>query len=659
MAEAPFGTWPSPLSAELAAEGGPRFGDLALSHESGRTIVWYSVLEQGSQRVYRSSDGADAEAVPGITSARSRVNEYGGGALWCHGPTLFYVEDKDQCVYRLSPGDDGPVRLVEPSDPARAVRHASGAVSPDGTWMALEREIHAGPGQEGAEAINELAWLPVDGGEARTLWRGPDFAAAPAMSPDGGAIAWLQWNHPDMPWDGAELWAAGLENAPEGPRVLAPRRVAGGRGVAACLPRWSPDGTLWWCDDRDDAWLLRHSAAPGLPPDGSGDVAAALRQAEADVGEPRWVGGGSRFGFLGDDVLLAETHLGLDRLVLVPGGAGRSGEGDSGGDARLAPADGLPELSWAPLVAALGSGAALIAGRDTSPTSVLVRSGGRWADVAPSSWPLAEDSISTPRPVAFPTDGPGEAHGLFYPPCLEGYDGPDGQAPPLVVRIHGGPTAHARAELSPSVQFWTTRGFAVVEVNHRGSTGFGRSYRRLLDGGWGEVEVRDCIAAADFLAREGLVDPARCVIRGGSAGGFTALEAVCAPPTESGFHFAAATTLYGVTDLVALATDTHKFESRYLDGLVGRLPDDRAIYDQRSPIRHPEWIRVPVLLLQGLEDRVVPPQQAETLVAALEANGVPHEYRTYEGEGHGFRRTETVIDALEAELAFYRRVLVL
>ncbi len=228
-----------------------------------------------------------------------------------------------------------------------------------------------------------------------------------------------------------------------------------------------------------------------------------------------------------------------------------------------------------------------------------------------------------------------------------------------MVRIHGGPTGYAFTELSPSIQFWTTRGFAVVEVNYRGSAGFGRGYRRLLDGGWGEVEVQDCIAAAEHLAGTGRVDPARCVIRGGSAGGFTALEAVCAPATRSGFHFAAATTLYGVTDLMALAGDTHKFESRYLDGLVGPLPQTRDRYEARSPIQHPERISVPVLVLQGLEDRVVPPEQAEVLVAALEANGIDHEYRAYEGEGHGFRNPSTVVDALEAELAFYTRVLAL
>ena len=686
----PYGTWPSPLTAGLAASGGPRFGDLVVGRdERGRGIVWFSALRDGAQRVLRSVAGAPAQRVDQVDSARSRVNEYGGGALWCGGETLFWVEDSDQCVHRLSPGDERAVRLTEPSQPARSVRHAAGAVEPGGAWMVLEREIHpgsglhpldsvaGGPGGDSssasgsgagpaAEPVNELAWLPVAGGEAVSLRSVADFAAAPTLSPDGKALAWLEWHHPSMPWDDAELWAAGIRVSDGAPALIEPRRVAGGRdggrsgdGVAACLPKWSAAGVLWWCDDREDAWSLRRAPVPGVPGEGGGDTAAAVAGAAGDVGEPRWVAGGSRFAFVGDDVTFASTDGGLDSLSELPGGVGDPEDGGVPGDA------GLDGLTWVPLVADAGSTRAVLAGRATEPTSVMVDAGtgSGWVDVDPSAWPTGVDSISVPEPITFPTGPPGGAgerdvaHGLLYRPRLRGHRGPEGELPPLVVRIHGGPTAGARAELSPSIQFWTTRGFAVVEVNYRGSTGFGRSYRRLLQGGWGELEVQDCIAAADHLATARVVDANRCVIRGGSAGGFTALEAVCAPPTESGFRFAAATTLYGVTDLMALAADTHKFEARYLDGLVGPLPAARATYERRSPIRHPERISVPVLVLQGLEDRVVPPEQAQTLVAALEANGVPHEYRTYAGEGHGFRQTATLVDALGAELAFYERVL--
>ncbi|MCP4434064.1 MAG: S9 family peptidase [Actinomycetia bacterium] len=661
----PYGSWPSPLTASLATSGGLRFGSLAVGHDAaGEPIVWSAQMSGGLMRVHRSNARAPGEVVKQVTSARSRVNEYGGGALWCHGATLFWVEDDDQCIRRLAPDDDSPVLLTRPGPAERSTRWAAGVVGPDGRWMVVEREVHlAEDGTPLDEALNDLAWLPTDGSaDPVSLVGGADFSGAPVVSPDGQHLAWLQWNHPDMPWDAAELWAARLKVGDTSAALVGPRRVAGGSSVAACLPLWSPLGTLWWCDDREDAWLLRSAAAPGLPPAGSGDGAAAVRSTEADVGEPRWVSGGGRYGFVGDDVVLVETVLGLDRIVRLPGAAA----GRATGEPVEAPAGGLPSTTWVQQLVASGDTVAVVAGRPTDPTSVLVGSqpadGAGWADLGTTRWPTPVESISTPEPITFPTGADGSqavAHGIFYAPRLQGHEGPPGEAPPLVVRIHGGPTGYAFTELSPSIQFWTTRGFAVVEVNYRGSAGFGRGYRRLLDGGWGEVEVQDCIAAAEHLAGTGRVDPARCVIRGGSAGGFTALEAVCAPATRSGFHFAAATTLYGVTDLMALAGDTHKFESRYLDGLVGPLPQTRDRYEARSPIQHPERISVPVLVLQGLEDRVVPPEQAEVLVAALEANGIDHEYRAYEGEGHGFRNPSTVVDALEAELAFYTRVLAL
>ncbi|MGI9578620.1 MAG: hypothetical protein ACR2OH_10500, partial [Microthrixaceae bacterium] len=298
---APYGTWPSPLTPKLAAEGGPRFGDLTMSTTGdGEPIVWYSTLEAGRQRVYRSVAGQRPQLVDQVTSARSRVNEYGGGALWCHGETLFWVEDADQCVYRLDPDIDSLAqRLTGPGEPARSVRHSSGTVEPGGRWMVVERELHVDNGEQLDEATNELAWIPTTGGVARTLWRGPDFVAAPTISPTGEAIAWLQWNHPDMPWDTAELWAARLAEVGVGPTVVDPRRVAGGGSVAACLPKWSPEGTLWWCDDRTDSWLLRHAEAPGVPAEAMGDDAPAPRTplgdaggVGADVGEPRWVAGG-------------------------------------------------------------------------------------------------------------------------------------------------------------------------------------------------------------------------------------------------------------------------------------------------------------------------------------------------------------------------------
>lgn len=671
-----FGEWPSPLSPMGAARSAPRFGDLAISTGAdGSARVWFSELSDGRNAVW-TRDDLGLREVPQVVSARSRLNEYGGGALWVDSAAVYWVEDEDQMVRRLAHGG-AEATVLTPEPPVdRAWRYAGGvAVPPGGSgprWVVCERQRLVGDdGEELDEAINDIVAVrcepasPV--GPPVVLVEGRDFLAAPTVSADGRRLAWLSWDHPDMPWESAELWAGELRGG-EHPEVVGARRLAGGRDdvdsaglgrpVSVCLPGFEPDGELFFCDDRDDRWVLRRVPPPEVPTDGMAERAASAWDGGGEVGEPRWVAGGSRYGFMDRDrVLLAETIDGLDSLRVI----------ESDGRAAAGPL----EVTWVEKLVCSGAWMAAVVGRaDRLTTVVLARSGGDDADaddadgaawesseLKPSRPELPEASISPPVPFDFLTTGEVTAHGLFHAPRLEGVEGPPGERPPLVVRIHGGPTAHARAELSTSVQFWTTRGFAVAEVNYRGSSGYGRRYRDLLDGGWGVAEVQDCLAAARHLAAEGLVDPRRCVIRGGSAGGFTALEAVCAEPAADGFGFAAATSLYGVTDLAALATDTHKFEARYLDGLIGPLPEARERYRQRSPLHHAERISAPVLLLQGSDDAVVPPAQAEVLVEAMQANGLDHEYRVYEGEGHGFRRTETVADALEAELRFYGRVL--
>lgn len=719
-----YGAWPSPLSATAAARGGVRFGGLALSRDrEGRALVWFSALQDGRNALWVTRCDGSPRRVQAVTSARSRVNEYGGGAFWVHGESLFWVEDDDQRIRRLDLGDHegclvdrgaggspgasalslahtGPgVELVEAPPARRSNRYAAGVVEPGGAWMITERELHVDPsgtcGDPLEEPVNDLVWLPTglaDGHPSsslpsgvHTLVAGSDFTAGPTLSPDGRHLAWLQWNHPDMPWDSAELWAASVLVSASGPAIEDPRRVAGGalargpgmRGpaVAVCLPEWDPQGRLWWCDDRDDLWLPRCAPDVGLPEEACGDTAPLAGYRDLDptsaveVGAPRWVSGGSRYGFAGGEPVVVETVDGFDRIVATAfdlGERGSAGWVDTLAVGHTTDGDGSDSVVVATVAGSPVESTAVMSATIPQPRGVSVGSSRAavWSRFHASPWPMPAESISVPESITFPTgtfesgaSGDAVAHGLFYPPALDGHAGPPGELPPLVVRIHGGPTASARAELSPSVQFWTTRGFAVVEVNYRGSTGYGRAFRDQLRGGWGEVEVQDCVAAAEFLSRESRVDARRCVIRGTSAGGFTALEAVAAEPTASGFHFAAATTIYGVTDLMALAGDTHKFESRYLDGLIGPLPEAEGLYRRRSPLNHPERISSPVLVLQGLEDPVVPPSQAEALVAALAAAGIDHEYRTYEGEGHGFRNEATVVDALEAELAFYQRVL--
>ncbi len=686
---APYGAWRSPLSADAAARAGHRYSALAIQRDrAGAAVVWWAETrpaEGGRIAVVAVvDDGGAADVGPPSLRIRSRVSEYGGGAVWLGDGSLWAVDDRAQRVIEHPLVEGRPPAAsawsprwatAEPPAPA-AWRHAAGAVADGRGWWVVERERHvAHDGTPLDEPANELVVVDRGTGEA-TVMVGPgspgggDFAVAPTLSPDGSAMAWLRWDHPDMPWDAAELWVADIREG--GPELPAPvvlvdaRRIAGGtadvrakgigRPVSVCLPSWDGDGRLWWCDDATGWWHLVHAQEPGVPVEGSGDTAPRLvPTAREEVGEPRWVAGGSRYGFTDDGrVVYAAAADGRDSVWVL--------DRSTGERSRL-PA---PEFTHVERLVVDGTTVALVAGSVETPTSVwrvdLVA--GEAVDLRDTRAPLDPEWISRPYPLTFPTgrvaapDGDAEAHALVYPPASGDHVGPQGELPPLVIRIHGGPTASARAELSASVQFWTTRGFTVVDVNYRGSVGYGRTYRDLLRGTWGVADVEDCLAAARYLAEQGRVDGERCVIRGGSAGGFTALAALCFQAAW-GYRdtLAAACSLYGVTDLAAMAADTHKFESRYLDSLVAPLPEGAEVYRARSPLHHAERIDRPVLLLQGTEDKVVPPSQAEVLVDALTRNGVPHAYVRFPGEGHGFHRAETVVAALHAELSFYGRVL--
>jgi dipeptidyl aminopeptidase/acylaminoacyl peptidase len=494
------------------------------------------------------------------------------------------------------------------------------------------RERHPGPGR----VVNDLVAVPAVGGEPVVVAAGADFYAAPRLSPDGGRLAWLAWDLPRMPWDGTDLWVAGVDlDTAAGPAVSGARRVAGGPRESVSQPRWSPGGQLHWVSDRSGWWNLYSEAGGALAP------------AEAEFAGPDWVFGQSSYTFLPGGGLVAawEGPGRLASLGLVAGGG------------RATPLD-LPFTSISNLQPLGPSTVAALAASPTSaPAVVTVDVGtGEWRTVRSSrdgAAPILAGAISEPRPIRFTSAGGRTAHAFHYPPRLAGCSGPPGERPPLIVRSHGGPTSAAVPALNLDIQFWTSRGIAVVDVDYGGSSGYGRAYRELLDGQWGVVDVEDCVAAARHLADAGEVDGGRLVIRGSSAGGFTTLCALTFHPGR----FAAGASYYGVADLEALAADTHKFESRYLDRLVGPYPEARELYRQRSPVHAADRIRSPVALFQGLEDAVVPPSQAEALVAALRANRVPFAYVTFEGEQHGFRRAETLQRAVEAELWFYGRVL--
>lgn len=665
-AEHPYGAWPSPISADLVVAGAVGLGDLVVGEEE----LWWSELrpeEAGRVVVVRhETGGRPIDVVPEGFSARTRVHEYGGGAWWLHSGSLFFANWSDQRLYRIDPAPENdvyrpPVALTPDPDEAHGDRYADGTVTADGRWVLCVRERHPAAGGEAANEIVALRAFPDRDGEPGgafvadhpvVLVTGPDFVAAPRTAPDGRSVCWLQWNHPDMPWDGTELWVASLDTSGDRCTLGAPRLVAGGRTEAIVQPEWAADGSLWFVSDRSNWWNLYRIAPDALAGEHPvpGDAAVAVAPLSGDIGTPAWVFGQSRYAFLADGrVVIAYAADGIDHLALI------HAEGQREGTAAIDDlATGFTTLSS---VRAYGNGAAFVAGSATSEPVIAVIDlppGGQ-AEVAvvrpPRDLGLHPDWFSSPQPLTMRAGAPDEAYAIYYPPTSPHAVGPDDGAPPLLVMSHGGPTSAARPQLSLTVQFWTSRGWAVVDVNYRGSTGYGRAYRKALDGAWGVADVDDCVAAATHLVEAGLVDRERVAIRGGSAGGFTTLCALT-------FHdyFRAGASLYGVADLEALATDTHKFESRYLDSLVGPYPERTDLYRERSPIHHVEGLDCPVIVLQGMEDEIVPPAQSEMIVDAVRAKGIPVAYVTFDGEQHGFRQAPNIKRALEAEGYFYARV---
>lgn len=630
MIPAPFGSWPTPITSELVVAAAVRLSDV---RTDGADVWWAEdrPAEGGrTQLVRRTPDGTVTDVLPDGRNARTAVHEYGGGAWWVRDGVVWFTDWADQRLHRLAPGGEPEPLTPEPAGP-RGDRYADGDLH--GDVLVCVREHH----EPGREPRNEVVRLAADApSEPEVLVSGPDFVAAPRLSPDGTVLAWLQWDHPSMPWDAVELVVRDLATGEE-------TVVAGGPHESVTEPTWQPDGALWFVSDRTGWWNL-YRWPPGR------DIETVVRT-DAEIGVPGWRLGGSRYAVLDDGaVVFARSRGGSDGLT-VRGTGGLIADLD------------LPFTSIS-AVRSAGDAAVVVAGGPAAEEGVhrVGVSGAAEVLRAPRDLGLDPAGLSVAEHVTFPADpldpdaaepGPRRAHTLYFPPASTTHTGPDGAAPPLVMMIHGGPTGAASPALSLSVQYWTSRGFAVASVNHGGSTGYGREFRDELLGRWGLVDVADCLAAARHLAVRGRADPDRTVIRGGSAGGFTVLSALARPDTP----FAAGADLFGVADLEALARDTHKFESRYLDRLVGPYPEARDVYVERSPITHVDELRRPLIVLQGSEDEVVPPNQSEMIVDALRANGVPVAYLLFEGEQHGFRRAENIRRALDAELAFYSRVL--
>jgi dipeptidyl aminopeptidase/acylaminoacyl peptidase len=617
-----YGTWRSPVSAAALVEQAVRLSQLQVV---GDRVYWNEgrPAEAGRQVIMSVRPGAPpVEEIPAAFSARTQVHEYGGRCYAVQGDTLVFSNWEDQRLWRCRSGAD-PVAITPAPAARRAHRYADPVITPDGRWVICVHEQHRPDGA----VDNDLVAVPLDPSASdeslRPLAAGHDFFSSPRLAPDGARLAWLSWDHPHMPWDQTQLWVGDFA----GGRIRDPRLVAGSPGESVTQPRWSGSGVLHYVSDRTGWWNLYD------------ETGIALCPLDAEFGQPDWAFGPATYGFLPDHRLVAVwTSSGRDHLGYIAGG-------------RAMPQD-LPFSSYAELQPAPG-GLVALAASETQPLAIVrLDATGGISVLRPSrDVRLEPEAISTPDAVEFPTGAGEVAHAFVYPPRNPAFVGPDDERPPVVVMIHGGPTANTAAVFNPLVQYWTTRGFAVADVDYRGSTGYGTAYRRRLNGEWGVVDVEDCGNAVRWLAAEGRADGSRAVIRGGSAGGFTTLAALAFTDV-----FAAGASLFGVADLELLARDTHKFESRYLDGLVGPWPEAAAVYERRSPIHHVDEISCPLILFQGLEDAIVPPAQSQLMYEALRARGVPVAYLTFPGEQHGFRQAATIIAVAEAELAFYGRV---
>jgi dipeptidyl aminopeptidase/acylaminoacyl peptidase len=623
----PYGFWKSPITSDLIVSESIGLIDVLLD---GQDVYWIETRPKEGGRyavVRRSPAGSTEDLIPDPFSARTRVHEYGGGAATIAGGTLYFSNFADQRLHRRDPGAS-----PQPISHQPGCRYADAVVDRSRDRLICVREDHSDPSKG---VINTIVDVTLDGTRPDiVLISGNDFYSSPRLSPDGDRLAWTTWNHPSMPWMGTELWIGDVSR--DG-GIKGETKIAGGRDESIFQPEWSPGGALFFVSDRNEWWNLFRYDANGTRP---------VFPMDAEFGLPQWNFGMATFGFQSEHrIICSYIRNGVARLAVL--------------DIDNQSLDPI-ELPYTEISAVRADSrvAVFLAGGPTAPASVVrIDLSTRQLEILVRSNPIAENPalrsyFSVPQSIEYPTEDGLMAYGLFYPPVNPDFDAPEGDLPPLIVKSHGGPTASASSTLDLRIQYWTSRGIAVVDVDYGGSTGYGRGYRNRLHGQWGVVDVDDCVNAAKFLVAGERVDPHRLAISGASAGGYTTLSALT-------FHhvFHIGGSYYGVGDLEALARDTHKFESHYLDWLVGTYPENRDLYKKRSPINFTQNLSVPIIFFQGDEDKIVPPKQAQSMVDAIRSKGLPFGYLLFQDEQHGFRRAENIKRALDAELDFYSALL--
>ncbi|MCB9144994.1 MAG: S9 family peptidase [Anaerolineales bacterium] len=619
---APYGSWKSPITTELMTAKSIGLNEVCVD---GEDIYWSESrpLEKGRNVIMRRTpDGTITECTPSEFNVRTVVHEYGGGSFKVHKGIIYFSNFKDQHIYRQGVNET-PVDLT----PGNGYRYAEFVIDEKRNRILCIREDHTGTG----EAVNTIVSVSLDGNDAGTiLASGNNFYSSVRLSPNGDQLAYLTWNHPNMPWDGCELW---LANVDENGALQNPKLIAGSATESIYQPEWSVDSTLYFVAEFTGWWNLYRW---------TNGQAEALHTMEAEFGEPQWVFNMAKYGFISEnEIFCAYTQNGLWQLALL-----------NTKSKEFSPIK--TDLTYIADVHCGNGFAAFLGGSSMQPLSLIhFEANTRKLETIKQAFEVTIDAehLSNPQPITFPTTGGKFAHAIYYPPQNKDYAAPEGERPPLLVLSHGGPTSATPSFLQYKIQFWTNRGFAVVDVNFGGSTGYGREYRQRLNGNFGVVDVDDCCNAALYLVEQGLVNPDQLAIRGGSSGGYTTFACLAFRDV-----FKAGAGYYGISDLEVLVKDTHKFESRYPDSLIGPYPERKDLYYERSPIHFSHKITCPLILFQGDEDKVVPPSQSQAMYEAVRAREIPTAYILFEGEQHGFRKAESIKRAYEGELYFYSKI---